>query len=376
MKYRWIEDIKEFRNIAREWDEAISLSGEDNPFLLSDFILTWWKYYYKDKELLIYAVYDKGRIIAGIPLCMLKKGLRKTIVYPGGPAANVTHFFTADKELNIVDHLLLSLGQKKDWDNIILERVLSIHPLIGQLEKCAVSGPDKFGIAIHETGMNGIIDLKGGYDTATENLGKRLRRYLRTCKEKAGEIGELRLEKIESPAGVSQLFTEYRTLSVDSFRMRKGVSAFEDDNYSNFFGELFEVFGKKGMLDAHRLTAGKETLGISFGYRFCKGFKWVLTAFNPLHQKLRPGHLLIDALVREAIKNGDAYFDMYYGGELFYKQEWCNKMIPIKRIQIYRNNPFNKFLAWAEKGLRSNAFVMDSAKKARNLVRGIRYEKK
>ena len=45
---RWIENIDIFIKIKDDWDKAIDLSNTNNPFLLSDFIINWWKIYYKD----------------------------------------------------------------------------------------------------------------------------------------------------------------------------------------------------------------------------------------------------------------------------------------------------------------------------------------
>jgi hypothetical protein len=106
MECLWIEDIRQFQDIAQEWDEAIVVSGADNPFLLSDFIESWWKYYSKKRRLSIFAIYDRGQIVAGIPLCAKRIHLRKTLTHIGGCDANVTHFFSKNNQLNFIDHLI------------------------------------------------------------------------------------------------------------------------------------------------------------------------------------------------------------------------------------------------------------------------------
>ena len=317
MECRCIEDIKEFQDIAKEWDEAIILSGEDNPFLLSDFIMSWWKYYSQNRKLLIYAIHDdRGQLAAGIPLCIERKDFRKTITHIGGCDANVTHFFSKNTGLNLIEHLMSSLKKREDWDIFILDRVLSTNALIKQ-------------------------------------------------------IGELKLQRISGASNIRSLFRAYRKLSIRAFRMRNNVSAFENKRRYSFYEELLILFDKKNRLDAHILTAGAYTLGISFGYRFGRGFKWILTAFNPDFYQLRPGHLLIEVLINEAINSGDPYFDMYYGGEVFYKQQWCPEMIPLKRIEICRNNFFNKSVSLTRNALRSNKIFMDSARKVKRVAQKI-----
>jgi len=373
MTYRWIESINEFQDISGLWDKALADSREDNPFLLSDFILIWWKYYENGRKLKVFVAEDDGAITAGIPLCLEKRFLRNTLVHMGGVDANLTHFFSLDKKLNFFDKLMEYLSGKGFWDNLILPRVLCNNALIGQIGSVSWRSYAQYGFYLADAGLNGIIDLQKGYDGVINNVSRRLVRYLHSAKNEAEKLGKLKLSKADGAVNIDRLFKEFRGFSIRSFRSRNNVSAFENPAYANFYAELLQTLDKKQMLDAHKLTAGEVTLGISFGYRFGKGFKWILTSFNPSFYKMRPGHLLLDFLVREAIENGDPYFDMYYGGEVFYKQQWCNNMVPLQKAEIYRRNLFNKSLIWGERTLRSNNELLGVLRRLRNTAYKIKY---
>ena len=373
MECRVVEDIKDFQDIAGEWDEALIQSGENNPFLLSDFITSWWKYYSKNRKLRVFVIYDKEKITAGIPLYLERRNLRRTITHIGGPDANVTQFFAKNSGINLIEYLISSLEKREDWDILILDRVLSTNPLIKLIENSKSLGSDKFIYYIFDAGFNGIIDLTKGYNEVFQNISQRLKRYILKGKRDIGKTGELRLHKISGPSNVRSLFKTYRELSIKAFNIRNNTSVFKSEKRYMFFDELLTKFDKKNRLDAHMLTAGDHTLGISFGYRFGKGFKWILTTFNPDFYQLRPGHLLIEALINDSINRGDPYFDMYYGGEVFYKQQWCPNMIPLNRVEICRNNFFNKSLSLARNSLKSNKVFMESARKARRLAKKYLY---
>lgn len=365
MKSYWIEDIKEFGDVAKEWDEALIASGENNPFLLYDFITTWWEYYSPGRNLMIYVIREGKKIVAGIPLCMERRNFRKTIVHVGGCNANVTHFFSRDKELDFAKNLMASLEKRNDWDIFILDRVLSTNPFARH-----ISPNSKFICYTFNADSNGIIDLTGGYEKVFKNLNKRLQRYLKSAKHQAADKGGFKLHRISGESNLRKLFKEFKALSIKSFRTRNSISAFEDGSCGKFFEELFVKHDKKKRLDAHKLTMASDTLGISFGYRFGKGFKWILTTFNPDFYKLRPGYLLLEALVNEAIDRGDPYFDMYYGGEMFYKKQWSTKTIPLKRIEICRNNLLNRSISYTRNVFRRNKVFMDTARKIRDLFKG------
>lgn len=377
MEYRWITDINQFKSMQAQWDDALLASGEDNPFLLSDFILTWWKYYFYKRRLMVFAVYEHGNIISGIPLYIVRKGARNIIKYVGGAAANLTHSFSLQSEFNLPELLLYALKNDTQWDILILERILGHNSIISQLGQSAASSSNRsvLNCKIYDAGFNGIIDLSKGYRFVLDNLPERLYRYVQSAKAKINKSGQLKLERIRDTNNIRELFSEYRQMSIRSFEMRDNRSAFLDDTYSDFFSELFEVFDSKGILDAHRLTASDKTLAISFGYRFGKGFKWILTAFNPDFYKFKPGYLLIDALLKEAAGNADPYFDMFYGGELFYKRQWCNKMIPLKKAVVYRSSFLNSSFVWLENSLITHRLVRHTAKGIQKVINGIRLKK-
>jgi len=372
MTYRWIEDIEEFRKVAEEWDDALISSENYNPFLLSDFITAWWRHFHDSRKLKIFMLCKNNQILDGMPLYLKRYGPACCKVgilnYIGGSAANITHSLLNKNCFNLTEKLISSLQQEEGWDFLVLNRVLANNSLLEEIANFQITYSGKFIFKIYDGGANGIIDLTAGYENIIAGLPERLRRYLKNCKRQASSIGKLTLQRISGISGVAELFDEYMHLSVESFRARNAASAFEDTTYCNFFKEILAAFEKKKRLDAHRLTAGRCTLGISFGYRFGTGFKWILTSFNPKFHRLRPGHLLLDALVRDAINRGDRFFDMYYGGELLYKRQWCNKMTPIKRLEICRDSYFNRGLSWATGALKSRRKFVHLVKKAQKII--------
>ncbi len=376
IEHKWIEEIEEFEKMREEWDTALEASGTQNPFLLSYFIISWWKSHSKGLRLAIFLLLDNGSIIAGIPLCISKQFGRNIISHIGGCHANITHPFLTDPKIDFVSYLIGALRSKRGWDVLTLDRVVDGNKLINDCKDMGLGGSKGLKCNISEAGLDGIIDLSAGFDEIIKNIPKRLRRYLRSSKESVSEMGGLTLNRVTGAEEVRKLFAEFKGMSLKAFESRDGVSAFQDARCASFYGELLPLLDGKGMLDAHRLTAGPHTLAISFGYRFGPGFKWILTTFNPDHDKLRPGHLLIESLVTEAIAKKDPYFDMYYGGDVYYKQQWCNKMVPLKKIQIYRDNIFNILSIRAESSLRSNGSVMGIAKGVRDILLKLRSRSK
>ena len=366
--HRWIEEIEDFIPLARQWDDALKRSGEENPFLLSDFILTWWKHSGRGKKLMILALYEEERLIGGVPLCLQKDIFRRTLSYIGGNAANLTHFLSVDPEEDLLARLFTALDERDDWDILKLDRVIADAPFLRRSKLPEVVDPERYVLRMRDAGLDGRIDLSHGYEGVLKSIDRRLNKYIRKGKLEAEKLGELRLQEVTGPAEVKNLFEEFKKMSAVSFAARGEASAFLNDSYAAFFKEILITFDRKNMLDADKLIAGKEILGISFGYRFGRDFKWILTAYNHRFGYLRPGHLLIDALVKKAAERGDRLFDMYYGGEKFYKMQWCDSSVPLVKLEILKNKPLNVFLSRIEDSARSRKGLVDLLRKARGLV--------
>ena len=134
MEYRWIDNIKEFQEIATRWDEALIRAGGENPFLLSDFIISWWKQYADDYEFRVFVVHDNNEIVGGLPLYIenAAPGM-KILRYVGKVAANYTEPLYASDHANILPILEEALVERKDWDALHLNNVRSKSKLISEI---------------------------------------------------------------------------------------------------------------------------------------------------------------------------------------------------------------------------------------------------
>jgi len=369
MEYRWIETLDEFRPIAPEWDKALLASGNYNPFLLSDFIITWWQHYLEDYKVEVLTIFDDGRIVGGLPLYLrqgsAREGFARLFCYVGGPAANYTEPLYASRDIKVLPVLCQALTQKNDWDVLQLTDVPAHSPLTDE-SRAICNG--RFSVALMQTHINWSINLSGGTDNYLVTISKKLKRDLRARRRSAVKhYGELALKQIGGRKEVEHYFDLYLQFSRSAFSSRNRKSSFEDRRLASFFKDFLILMDQRQRLDAHVLLAGENPLAISFGYRFGKGFHWALTAFDYTYRNVRPGYLLIEELIREMTRRGETYYN-WYGHDRFYKAQWCNQQTPLYRLVLVR--PTWKGLCYqafqrAEKALRSNQAVLNLLRKAK-----------
>lgn len=331
MEYCWIEDIEKFQEISREWDNAVIASGEDLPFLLSDFIITWWRHYHRDySRIMIFLVYENGVLIGGLPLCRNRRGY---LEHPGRIAANYTEFFSStDKDL-VWKVFLGALTEIKDWRGLILTRIRSGSVNLAALKEAAALYEKRIFFDIRRYGTSYLIDIPKSFTEYISRLPKKLRYYIRRSESGFSKIGAIGLYSINDDAGIDGLIETYIGLSRKAFKGRHKDSAFDDERFCRFFKELIIKFRLNGYLDANALKLNDRIIAVHLGYSLRNNLNYVFTTFESDFADLNPGHLLIYKLLELGVVRGNSLFDMYTGDHL-YKRQWSGRQQEILTLEI------------------------------------------
>lgn len=340
LRYRWIRDIAEFQHIAGAWDRALDQSGQWNPFLLSDFLMSWWHYYREGRELRMLLLYDQDRIIGGLPLYWSRQPLLpgvgrvlRRLSYLGDRAANYTEPLMGQLTEPLVPLIERALMELETWDVLHLTDVPGTSRLFAEWQRGGWSG--RLGSLRLPDHQNWAIDLRMGQEAYWATMSKKLRRDLRSKRRHAEQrYGPVRLAPVHGAEDVTRLFALFVQYSRESFARRHRVSAHEDRCYSGFFCDFLLALERAHRLDAHALFAGDTVLAVSFGYRYGPGVNWALTAYNGACAYVRPGYLLIEELIAETLRRGQTRYN-WYGYDRFYKTQWCNEHTPLVQVFVF-----------------------------------------
>jgi len=334
MIYGWIEDIEEFRNIAHEWDEALIAYGKYNLFLLSDFIINWWKYFHNNLKLRIFVVYNNNKISGGIPLYIKRCGFIRILYYIGGSALGYTEPLYVTPKTEILPIIINALKGRTDWDALYLPDIRAQNMLVE--EYAHLHQDEMFWLRLKQDHMNWAIDLSDGQEKYRAIISAKLRRDLRAKRRRlVKEYGEIRLKKIVGRTEIERYFDLYIQFSLRAFSARGRYSSLKDKKHAAFLKDFLVTLEQGNGLDAQLLLANDRILAISFGQMFGKEFNWLLTAFNYDYKYFRPGYLLIEELIQDVCNRGVTYYN-WYGYERFYKTQWCNHQIPLYRFFLIR----------------------------------------
>lgn len=333
MNYRWIESVDEFVNIAKQWDKAVFLSGQDNPFLLSDFILAWWKHYGEDLKLRILVIYQDSKIVGGLPLCRYRNGY---LEHAGGINANYTEFIPHEDSLFCWDILFDALSKKKDWRCVNLKRFRKKAIAMDRLRSLATRHKDIL-LDAYDYDYGYLINIPEDFRGYRNHLPKKLRYYVKRAEDGFASFGKINLYTLKGREEIDEACDKYINFSRSSFRRRNKRSAFEDKAYCCLFKELVNRFYDIGFLDANVLKLDDKIIAAHFGYSIGNNLNYIFTAFDINFASLNPGHLLIYKLLELGSQRKNKLFNLYAGSHL-YKQQWSNYKEELISIQIRPNS--------------------------------------
>jgi len=361
MEYRWITKINEFQEIAAQWDEALLFSKEDNPFLLSPFLLSWWKYYSAGLKFRAFVLYDDKNIVGGLPLCENKNGY---LEYPGGITANYTEVMSLKNSQDLWKYLLEALSRLGGWRCVRLDRIRKSRLNADRINS-AVLEQKNILLDLHRSEYSYSINIPEKFSDYTKVLPKKLRYYIRRSESEFAKLGKVSLCSFKDYDEISALTDTYISFSSSSFKKRNNQSAFENKTYCLFFKELISRMYQSGYLDVNALKLNGRIIAIHFGYSLGNNLNYVFPAFDIEFADLNPGHLLIYKLIELGEKRKNKIFD-FYTGYSFYKRQWCNAKEEVFLLEMRPNTLRGKVEGVIAKQIRSSPIINKSRESIRN----------
>ncbi|HXE30258.1 MAG TPA: GNAT family N-acetyltransferase [Terriglobales bacterium] len=328
MTARWVKDPAEFAALAPAWDAALAASGSDNPFLWSDFVCTWCEAFVPAENLRILAVFEDGRLAAGLPLYLSRRRRRPILRVAGIGFANLTEpFFPPARAAAFARACGDALRHLAGWQYLNL-------PLVRSAWMC-----DPPGLLTRRSANLTAARLRIAQPAAATvaTLSPRLQANLRRCQRLAA--GELRLEReTDSKALAAMIAFQLQHNGPDRYPPDTVVPA-PREAWAQFTRRVLEAFAARDRLDAMALRLDGELAAVGFGFRAGPGYKSVLTAYHPRFRHWGPGLLFFYYLIEWCWRHQQPSLDMYGDAGDFNKRRWCNEFEPLDAVRFFPASP-------------------------------------
>lgn len=322
MDISFIHDEGDFKDLGREWNQLLSRSVLDVPFLRHEYQYTWWQTLgggeWKNGQLWIAVGRGENGELLGIASCFKtqsESGVPKLMFIGSKEISDYLDLIVSTKDLPVfVESFLDKLGKLPAtiWRQIDLFNIPEWSPTLEVIDKCASS----FGWAVVREKLQTCpsVFLEGDWETYLNSLSKKqrheLRRKIRRVETQDQKVDFHILTETEELHEGIETFLDLMSYDQDkldflSQEMRSFMSVMMSQAFEN--GWLMLAFLKIN----EQVIAGY----LNFDY---KDHLWIYNSgINPDYLHLSPGWVLMGYIIQWAFERGRKGIDFLRGDERY-----------------------------------------------------------
>jgi len=338
MHVQWIRCDEAFRRLAGEWDELLTHSACNHPFMSWTWMHHWWQHYGQDKRLALVTVRENGRLIGLAPLCQDTE--------PGRFGTRILRFMGTGKVCSEYLSFMLRNGHELDGSRAIVdflcEQAVGRWDLLELTEMCTASVmtaaieqalEDRNETYYCGPGWNYyLVRLSGSWEEYLKSVSSsrrgRVRRMIRRLEKDGG-----RFQLVERPEELPKAWDHLIRLHQLRWTARDEPGCFTSERFERFHRSLLEPMLAQGRLFLSVLYVGDEAIAANYALRTDGRVYCYQSGLDPAWGKYQPGHALTAFGIREATARGVRTYDLL-GGDPQAKDRWANDVVPSCRFLI------------------------------------------
>jgi CelD/BcsL family acetyltransferase involved in cellulose biosynthesis len=327
---------------ADAWTDLCKRGISDAPFYRPEWIGAYLNAFEPDADVLLATARSDGRLQALLPL------IQRQALFCGFP---VRMLRGAANEHSCRFDLVRVAGRRGDlavraiweklkayggWDLIELPYVPENGAAEGFLKEARKDG---FLTGMYESYRSPYVLLpdSDGEVALAAHFRSNLQRRLR----KAHEKWHVSLRHVDwaDPAMLDRFFE----LEAGGWKGEQGTAIACSEPTRRFYGDIALAGAEKGYLSVYLLQFDETVVAGHFGLSYEGRYYSPKVAYNEAFAEYGPGHLIVDAILKDVQVRGFREFD-FLGPEMDWKGEWTRQCRTHFFCYIFRRGPFGQTL--------------------------------
>jgi len=312
--------------LHEEWDALGERCPGQSIYMTWDWVATWWEFYGRGGALwLLQARTENGRLLGLAPLMLvahrpapLLRWRQLQFIGASSPFDHLDFLIEPGAEPEVLPLFLERLrAEQRRWDVLLLSALPEDSPALPLLRGSGI--PWEAG----ELQCCPVIDLPADWETYHGALSKRKRKNIRhTHNALDGAFpGRWGWERVENPAELEPTMAAMIRLHQDKWAALGKPGGFADATTIAFHQAISRRLLEQGRLWLYRLCIDGRATAIEYAYAYRDRVYAFASGMEAGLEEYSPGQVLMEAMIREAIRAGMRYYDFLRGDEE-YKFFW------------------------------------------------------
>ena len=323
-----------------EWEE-LEREGGRSVFVTFDWLRAWWKHYAAGRELRVFVAREEGRIAGVLPLYVgaapLLPGIPARVLRLLGSGADTSPDYLGplwrqERGEETLAALCEAAVASAGWDGIDVTDVAEDSPFLAALEgACRRAGV----AALRRPGWRiSIVPLPATWEEYLATLSRDRRNSIRRMRRRAEEAGG-RFFTWDGAPPLDAVVDRLVELHHERWKGRADRYAFSTSEYVGFHRDVMHACAAKGRLRLYCLEIAGQLAAIYYCYAYDGEVAYFQAGFDPRHEKLRPGYVLMAYALEQAVAEGARRFDMLKG-QYAHKATWTSESRSTASLRAYR----------------------------------------
>lgn len=325
---------------APGWRALIQRSGQ-GPLIGPDWIAAHISAYELDHRFHLLTAEDEAGLAAALPLVRQRGWIRGVPVrqLTGAVGLSTLRFDLAaepgPRGQRAAAVLWRQLETWPGWTCIALQPVPEGAAADALLAGAAAAGYPVLRVPLFRSPR---IDLSRGFEAAMAVPKSHFRSNLRRNRRRLEELGPLRLEaQVQPTAQDMEAFFSLEAAGWKGHDREGRAVLVRPQAQRNFYQQLAAAAGSRGELRLHRLWLGDRVIAASLGLLDARAYYAVKWCYDEGYANYGPGHVLVEALLRECAAMHLEVFD-FTGPEYEYKRDWTPAALDHFILYVFRPN--------------------------------------
>jgi CelD/BcsL family acetyltransferase involved in cellulose biosynthesis len=322
LELRTVRGLEEFDELRPEWDELVRAMPRPSPFLLHDWLSTWWRHYGEGAELSVHVARRGSRLVGAAPLQIRRHlGVRVAAFVGGG------------QSVGALADLLVAPDEGADVSAALADGITSsgadLVDLYGLPVRSRTEAALGSRIDVIQRVEAPVLDLSPGWDAVYEAKASSKKRNLhRRRRRQLSELGKLEID-------VARERHELASALEDAFRVhalrwegRPDGSGFVTPVGMRFHRAAVDLLADLGVPRIVLLKLDGRAIAFHY-YLVLEGRMYVhRLGFDPALARFSPGLVntldALEAAAAEGLKRVE-----FLGGAERYKVEFADGFEPL-----------------------------------------------
>ncbi len=345
-----LQNISELNDFETDWNQLLSHSLDNNPFLTYEWLTLWWKQFGKGRTLKLFTANSRDgatSLIAPIMYSSYRRlGLKlRKAEFVATPDSDyntflVTNYQEATKAVNpLIQSIMEDLT---DADSFTLGDVPEDSYTAKLLQNVNINDGETNRSVINTCPY---VTLPNNNELFLQTLGQGMRSGLKRYETKAMKDYKVEFVKYDKMGTVKEAMKIFFELHQKRQTQTGEAGLFAESANRSFHLDVANAFAEKGWLSLFFLTFNDEPVSCIYCYEYNKKLYFYLSGFDPEYAYYRPGHLTFKYIIKYGIEKGLKEFDFLRGNET-YKSLWGTKIRRNLEFRIPKKSFKAKLYNW------------------------------